>query len=203
MEIDILRVIASILLIFFIPGFFLVQALFPRKNELDEEDDFLYRIALAIALSIIITTFDGFVLGSLGVNPSTGKGYWDTPYIFGSLLLISVVLFIIGYYRGAYPLLGRRPPEEHPIKIPKKDKQEFYRLMDMWKKEQKKLEKYNDLLQSGDVDNKEKYEAKLSETKMKVAELEAELVKYGQKEMPIIKAKKKDDEDTEPEIKKK
>ena len=139
LEIDIIRIIATILLIFFIPGFFLVQALFPRRNELDEEYDFLYRVVLGIVLSIVITTLDGFILGSMGINPATGKGYWNTPYIFGSLISISVVLFLIGWYRGAYPFLGRRADIEAPIDIPEKDKEEFYKIMDQWKKLHKKL----------------------------------------------------------------
>ena len=52
----------------------LVNVLFPRRNELDEEDDLLYRIVLGIALSIVITVLNGFVLGTIGINPDTGKG---------------------------------------------------------------------------------------------------------------------------------
>ena len=191
MEIDILRVIGAIILIFFIPGFFLVQALFPRKNELDEEDDMLYRISLGIALSIVITTLDGFILGSIGINPNTGKGYWDTPYIIGSLLGISIFLFIVGWYRGAYPLLGRHHTDEMPLKIPIKDKERFYKLMDEWKVLHKQFEKYNDLLNDGlaKKEEKEKYKAKLAEITIKLDELEGQLVKLGKKEIPIIKAK--------------
>lgn len=192
MEIDILRVIIAIFLIFFLPGFFLVQALFPKKNELDEEDDLLYRIALGIALSIIITTLDGFILGSMGINPATGKGYWDTPYIFGSLIGISIVLFVIGWYRGAYPILGRRPADEVPIRISDKDKREFYTLMNQWKKLQKKVEKYNELIQDEDFKNREEYETKIAEITKQLNELEAKLVQLGHKEMPIIKAKEKE-----------
>jgi hypothetical protein len=191
LEIDILRVIIAIFLIFFLPGFFLVQALFPKKNELDEEDDLLYRIALGIALSIIITTLDGFILGSMGINPATGKGYWDTPYIFGSLIGISIVLFIIGWYRGAYPILGRRPADEVPIRISDKDKREFYTLMNKWKKLQKQVEKYNEIIQDEDFKNREKYESKIAELTKELNELEAKLVQLGHKEMPIIKAKEK------------
>ena len=194
MEIDILRVIGAILLIFFIPGFFLVQALFPRKNELDEEDDMLYRISLGIALSIVITTLDGFILGSIGINPDTGKGYWDTPYIIGSLLGISIFLFIIGWYRGAYPMLGRHHSDEIPLQIPAKDKELFYKLMDEWKVLHRQFEKYNDLVNDSlaKKKEKEKYEAKLAELTTKMDELEGELVKLGKKEIPIIKAKEEE-----------
>jgi hypothetical protein len=190
LEINILRIIFSILLIFFIPGFFLVQALFPIRNELDEEDDLFYRIALGIAFSIVITTLDGFILGSLGVNPSTGKGYWDTPYIIGSLLGISIVLFAIGWYRGAYPMLGRRPPDEAPIKIPDEDKDEFYNLMERWRSLQKELEKYNDQLLDGDVKDEKKQKQLISRTENELKDIEQQMIKMGHKEIPIIKAKK-------------
>ncbi len=171
----------------------MVQALFPRKNELDEEYDFMYRVILGIVLSIVITTLDGFILGSMGINPSTGKGYWDTPYIFGSLIGISVVLFLIGWYRGAYPLLGRKRYKKAPLKISKKDKQEFYELMDQWKMLHKKLDKYNDLYLDSLDEDKEKYEKKMNEIKKELEKLEERLVELGAKEMPVIKAKEKDE----------
>ena len=69
---EIIQVIVAFLLIFFLPGFMLVQVLFPRKNELDEEDDFLYRIVLGIGLSIVITVLNGPMFQALaGVMPDT------------------------------------------------------------------------------------------------------------------------------------
>ena len=191
MEIDLLRVILSIILIFFLPGFFLVQALFPLRNELDEEDDFLYRIALAVAFSIVITTLDGFILGSLGINPSTGKGYWDTPYIIGSLIGISIIFFLIGWYRGAYPILGRRPSTEAPLKLPKHDKEQFFTQMDDWKNYQKELEKLNEQLKDGDVTNEKAHRKKIDAVTKKLEVLESEMIKMGHKEIPTIKAKGK------------
>jgi hypothetical protein len=189
LEIDLLRVIFSVLLIFFIPGFFLIQALFPLRNELDEEDDLLYRIALGIAFSIVITTFDGFVLGSLGVNPSTDKGYWDTPYIIGSLSVLSIVFFVIGWYRGAYPILGRKPKSEAPLKLSKKDKEKFYTIMEELKTLYQLRENLNDQLQDGFVKNILKHKTKIKDITKRIEELEAELVSMGHKEIPAIKAK--------------
>ncbi len=195
LPVDILRIIVSILLIFFIPGFFLIQALFPRRNELDEEYDFLYRIVLGIVLSIVITTFDGFILGSLGVNPATGKGYWDTPFIFGSLIGISIVLFVIGWYRGAYPLLGRRPPDVSPLEIPEKDKEEFYKIMKQWKALHKKLDRNNDMLLDETYDNKNQIKSEIAKITKKLEELESRLLDMGYKEIPIIKAKQVEEKD--------
>ena len=42
---DFLRLVGALLLIFFIPGILLVQALFPRKGELNPELDWVYRLA--------------------------------------------------------------------------------------------------------------------------------------------------------------
>jgi hypothetical protein len=205
LEIDILRVIASIFLIFFIPGFFLVQALFPKRNELDEEYDFLYRIVLGIVLSIVITTLDGFILGSMGINPATGKGYWDTPYIIGSLIGISLVLFIIGWFRGAYPMLSRHKQKKEKFDISKKDRDTIYTTMDQWKKLHRKLDKYNDLLLEAVDEDKKKFEVKITEITKELDLLEQKMVSLGEKEMPIIKAKEMDEaaKDSKTRVKKK
>jgi uncharacterized membrane protein len=107
--IRIIQILLGLLLIFFLPGFFAVNALFPRKNELDDEYDMLYRITLGIGLSIVITILDGFALG----NPSV-RAFKSTP-IWISLGIISVLLFFIGWIRGAYCSLAkigfaRNPP---------------------------------------------------------------------------------------------
>src|SRR3979409_2674529 len=71
------RVIGALVLLFFLPGFLLVNALYPRKGELDRECDRLYRITLGIVLSIAVTVFWSFFLTSLGVNAAPGLG--DVP----------------------------------------------------------------------------------------------------------------------------
>ena len=68
-EINWIRVIAGLFLVLFLPGYTLIQALFPRRGELDEEFDTLYRITLGMAMSICVVILLGFVLG----NPSLGN----------------------------------------------------------------------------------------------------------------------------------
>lgn len=109
------QVVFGLILIFFLPGFLFVQALFPRKRELDKEFDWLYRITLAVGMSIVIVILLGLILGSIPPDEETGKGYFQgstkgEPYIEISLLSISAILFVIGWYRGAYPFLGRIHP---------------------------------------------------------------------------------------------
>lgn len=113
---EVLRIILGLVLIFFLPGYLLVKALFPGKNELDKEYNLVYEIGLGMGLSIVIAILDGFFLGSLhqllGFREVDGveKGYFDTPYIISSLLVICLLLFIAAWYRGAFPWMGRLHP---------------------------------------------------------------------------------------------
>ena len=105
MALEILVLIFGILLIFVLPGIMLIKAMFPRPGELDEEYNGIYVLALGMATSICLTILAGFVLGSL--EPKAGeKGYFDRPYIIGSLLGMTFTFFLIGWWRGAYPWLG-------------------------------------------------------------------------------------------------
>ncbi len=124
-EINYLRVIAGLLLVLFLPGYTLIQAMFPRKGELDEEFDVLYRVTLGMAMSICVVILIGFILGnpSLGNAPDWGglsdgdKGYFQTFFVTISLVAITLIFFVAGWYRGAYPWmanihssLARAPP---------------------------------------------------------------------------------------------
>src|SRR3989454_2745623 len=104
------RVIGALVLLFFLPGFLLINALYPRKGELDREYDALYRVTLGVVLSIAVTVFWSFFLNSLGTNEATGLGYVVGPNIAGGLIGLSVVFFVLGWWRGAYPWIGRVHP---------------------------------------------------------------------------------------------
>ncbi len=105
-----LQVLAALALIFFLPGYLLVNALYPRKGELDREYDGLYRLTLGIVLSIAVTVLWSFLLNSFGVNPSTGLGYVLPWNIAGGLLGLSALFFALGWWRGAYPWMVRVHP---------------------------------------------------------------------------------------------
>jgi hypothetical protein len=107
---DGLRLVGALLLIFFIPGIMLVQALFPRKGELDPELDWIYRLALGIGLSIVVTILVNFGLNSLGVNPDTGMGYVTAVPITICLVLLSLLFLLVAWLRGGMPILGRLHP---------------------------------------------------------------------------------------------
>lgn len=116
---DALRVIGTLILIFFLPGIMLVQALFPRQGELDADFDWLYRVAMAIGLSIVITILVNFGLNSLGVDPDTGMGYVTAVPITLSLVLITLIFFGIAWLRGGLFFLGRMHPKL--IRFPSRD----------------------------------------------------------------------------------
>ena len=117
-EINWLRVIAGLLLVLFLPGYTLIQAMFPRRGELDEEFDTLYRVTLGMAMSICVVILIGFVLGnpSLGNAPdwagwSDGdKGYFQTFFVTASLSAATLLFFGIGWFRGAYPWMANVHP---------------------------------------------------------------------------------------------
>jgi len=94
------QIVFGLLLVLFIPGYTLIQALFPRKGELDEEFDNLYRFTLSIAMSIAIVILLGFFLGHPEVRLFK---FW--PLVIG-LSSISAALFVAGWWRGAYPWIG-------------------------------------------------------------------------------------------------
>ena len=105
-----LRVVAALVLTFVLPGVLLVNVLYPRRGELDREYDVLYRLTLGIVLSIAVTVLWGFFLNALGVNEATGLGYVQTPYIASGLVGLSLLFFVLGWFRGAYPWMARVHP---------------------------------------------------------------------------------------------
>jgi hypothetical protein len=118
--------VAGLLIVFFVPGYCLVNALFPRRNEFDSEIDIVYRITIGIGLSMALVILVNFGLNALGTRPGTvtaanpsGLGYIDAPYLWASLLALSGALFLVGWWRGGYrwmarlhPKLARLPPPD-------------------------------------------------------------------------------------------
>ncbi|HID74296.1 MAG TPA: DUF1616 domain-containing protein, partial [Thermoplasmata archaeon] len=99
-----LLLVLTLLLLMFLPGYTLIMALFPSRGELDERDDTIFRLALAIILSLVIS---GGVFSFMALMP--GRPLTATN-MAGSLVAITAGLFLMGYLRGAYPWLGREAP---------------------------------------------------------------------------------------------
>ena len=111
---SIIQILAGTAIIFFVPGYTFISLLFPRKGELDPEYDIVYRIALGMGLSIVIAIIVGFALDAVSTEE---QGYVTSVWLWRSLGSVTVVFFVGGWLRGAYPWMGflhpslyRNPP---------------------------------------------------------------------------------------------
>jgi len=98
-----IQVVVGIAFVFFLPGFTLVNMLFPRRGELDPEYDIVYRSALGMGLSIVVAILVGFILNAISTE---SHGYVTAGPLWGSLVSVTVVFVHVGWYRGAYPRAG-------------------------------------------------------------------------------------------------
>lgn len=99
--------IIGFLLLFFLTGITLVYAIFPRKGEIDSQYDSLYRFVFGIIMSIVILVLYGFILNAFGADPGTGLGYVTGQNLWLGLGGLTIIFFLIGWWRGAYPILGK------------------------------------------------------------------------------------------------
>lgn len=112
-----IQVLAGLAIIFFLPGYTLVNFLFPRKGELDPEYDVVYRVALGMGLSIVIAIFVGFALNAISTEE---QGYVTAGPLWISLLSVTGLFFLGGWYMGAYPWLGLVHPKLYRDPPPRK-----------------------------------------------------------------------------------
>lgn len=189
-----LQLILGTLFIFFLPGFALVNAIFPRKGDLDKEFDMLYRITLGIGMSIVIVILVGFFLGSIPVEFDE-KGYFDGPYIWTALLSITAVSFIIGWYRGAYQWMGwihpslerPEPPKPKPKGFEYHDEKDILHEMQKLSRKRQQL-KYRikeakSKSRSSAKSIREHYELEIKRAKDELKELDERL-----KELEVLRA---------------
>ena len=94
-----LQIIAAILMLFFLPGYTFINMLFPKRGELDLEYDQLYRIGLGMGMSIVISILVGYILGY--------SALFYANYIWIALINLTVLFFLVGFYRGGYPILRK------------------------------------------------------------------------------------------------
>jgi len=129
---NVLQVIAAILMLFFLPGYTLINMLFPRKGELDVEYDQLYRIGLGMGMSIVISILVGYVLGYAAL--------FYSRYIWLALINLTVIFFLIGLWRGGYPTIRRLLGYEEKNKYDR-----LYMLEDLLKRRKEKIKKLEEL----------------------------------------------------------
>ncbi len=131
-----LRSILSAVLMFFLPGFTLINAIYPAKGQLDDELDMLYRITYGLGLSAAVVVILGFILGNIQLG---GKGLFIPEALSAGLVALTIIFFLIGWLRGAYqrlahisPKLCRTSPEVSAVEG--KDIQKVKRLQKLAKK---------------------------------------------------------------------
>jgi hypothetical protein len=193
MDVNPLQVFAGIILVFFLPGYLMVKALFPGRNELDKEYNVIYEIGLGMGLSIVIVILDGFLLGSLhqvlGFRSVDGveKGWFDAPYIWASLLLICLLLYITAWYRGAFPWMGRLSPRlarvpasERPQARKKRMDAQILKLWELSREREKLRRDVRDSERRSRARGQEMnqyYKKKLAESREKLKKVDEEMKK--------------------------
>ncbi len=185
----VLRVLAALLLVFVLPGLLLVNVLYPRPGELDREYDTLYRLTLGIVLSIAVTVLWGFVLNALGVNAATGLGYVQAPEIAEGLVGLSVLFFVLGWWRGAYPWMARvhpslaRVPKAGPESLLTDDEKDhrvrmkLEELAESRERLRRTIKDYERRMQLQSSDARSHYEEKRDEARAELKRVETELRK--------------------------
>ena len=170
-----LQLIASVLMIFFLPGFTFINMLFPKEGELDLEFDMLYRITLGIAMSITLSILVGFLLGSY--QPEEGEiGYFTAANHWILLISLTIIFFIVGYFRGAYDWafvkLGLRPPKKEG----KRAKLiEMKKLLQKRKETIAQMERWQNRTRVSEKNIKKAYEDKLAEAADKLKNIDKEI----------------------------
>ncbi|MFP4001966.1 MAG: DUF1616 domain-containing protein [Thermoplasmata archaeon] len=104
---EMLRFTLAILFIFFLPGYTLINAVYPARGELDEDLDLLYRAGFSMGSSAAIFVVVGFILG----NIPAGGGLFIEKNLWLSLIILTSLFFAVGWYRGGYQRLALISPK--------------------------------------------------------------------------------------------
>lgn len=186
MALESARLIPALILLFFLPGWTLINALFPRKGDLDREYDVLYRITLGIVMSVVVVILFGFGLNSLS-SPLSDVGYVTSANLWGGLTGITLAFFAAGWWRGAYPILGRLhpklarspPPERHSMAAELEHDRETLAKLRTLAAEREKLRRrikdYDRRIELHSGDAKQHYTRQRSDAKDQLREVDAQL----------------------------
>ncbi|MEF8834740.1 MAG: DUF1616 domain-containing protein [Candidatus Thermoplasmatota archaeon] len=162
-----LRLLLSALFMFFIPGYTLINAIYPGRGELDDELDLLYRIIYSIGMSVSVVVIVGFVLGNVG-------GLFVSRNLWLSLFSLTLVFFFIGWYRGAYQSLGIISPrltkdEPEVMEYSDESAKKVKRLQELAKKRAALKE---DINHSKDKEEREELKEQLDKVEERLKKLE-------------------------------
>lgn len=108
-----LSLVGGLVLLFFAPGFCLLHALFPGRRYFGPFHPFAMPL-LSVVTSVALVVLAGTILGFLPGSPTgDGRGWFQGSQTGAPILEIvlgafSAGLFALAWWRGAFPLLGRR-----------------------------------------------------------------------------------------------
>ncbi len=174
---------------FFLPGYMLVNLLFPRKGELDPEYDQVYRVALGMGMSVVIAILVGFGLNAISTEE---HGYVSSGPLWISLSAVMLAFFLLGWFRGAYPWLGAihhalyRPPRA--VGMPGKKpsdyarKQRIGRLLLERERLLKDMMSFSDVSSTSNPKRKLYYRKRMDATRERIAQINKELESAGKGE---------------------
>ncbi|MEM4262445.1 MAG: hypothetical protein QW505_03100 [Thermoplasmata archaeon] len=180
--IDVLIGILALLLIFFLPGFFLVLIIFPKRGQLSRDFDLLFKAALGIALSILINVLDVIVLDQLG--SSIGTPMITSVALWVSVGLITIVLGIVSWFFGGLKELVLSVVSRQPAGAESAD-EELRKLAHSKRKLQKKLALLESEAYQSDPALKEEASVRIPVIRQQIADIN--------KKIDEITAKKKEE----------
>ncbi|OGS52014.1 MAG: hypothetical protein A3K75_00135 [Euryarchaeota archaeon RBG_13_61_15] len=183
---SILQVVAGLAIIFFLPGFMLINMMFPRRGELDPEYDLIYRCALGMGTSVVIAILAGFALNAISTEE---QGYVTAGPLWTVLISLTGVFAILGWFRGAYPRLGYIHPVLYRVPTHKGEprtigndfakKRRLESLVIERERLLKDVEKYTERSATSNPQRKLYYRKVAENTRERISEVNDELKKLG------------------------
>ena len=177
-----LQILAGIAIVFFLPGYTLVSALFPRRGELDPDYDIVYRVALGMGLSIVIAILIGFSLNAMSTEE---QGLVTAGPLWAAFLAVTGAFFAVGWLRGAYPWMGwlhpslyRNPPPRRidGLRLSRgRNERRISTLVLERERLRREQVRCSDRLEGASPRGREYYRARLGELRRSIAQVNAEL----------------------------
>lgn len=181
-----LQVIAGIAIVFFLPGWTMINMLFPRRGELDPEYDQVYRVTLGMGMSIVIAIMVGFGLNAISTEE---RGYVSAGPLWLLLGSLTLLFGVAGWLRGAYPWAGYIHPKLYrspPVPgLPKEVSSDFQRKRKLDRliieREQllRDVELFSERAATSNPHRKLYYSRRLEQTRLRIEQVNEELRKLG------------------------
>jgi hypothetical protein len=172
----------SLALFFFLPGFFLMRALFPERTLAGPHGPLhvVESVAGGVFLSVALTILIGFGLGN---GPGTFQATPTEPWLQLGLAAITLIGLAVAWQRGGLSLAqsSRSLSEDAPETREAHDLDLWLREMQGIGREEARLRRHRDLARRRGMTTEPELEARLQELKERRRQLERQRVEgfYG------------------------